>query len=353
MKGLILAAGLGTRLRPLSSLRPKHVVAVANKPLIVHVIDNMVAAGISDIGIVVSPNTLEPIRETLEGYRRASLTYIPQNPPLGLAHAVKVSRDFLGDDTFVMYLADNLFENGISDVVEAFEPGRTNAVLALTPVEDPRAVGVAVVEDGRITQLVEKPQDPPSNLAVAGIYVFDSSIHAMIEGLEPGAKGEYQITDAVARLIAAGKVVKPVRLVGWWKDTGRPEDILDANRLVLLKLEGDIQGELEHTEVIGDVVIEAGAKVCRSTIVGPAIIGAGALIEDAYIGPYSSIGRDVVIRDVELEYVVVEQQSRIESVKARIQSSLIGVRVTISGRDERPHTHQLIVGDESKVQLQE
>src|SRR5690606_11028051 len=237
MKGLILAAGLGTRLRPLTSLRPKPTIAVANKPLIHYAVDNLVDAGVDHIGVVVGPPTEAPIRETLEGYRGARFEYVMQDPPLGLAHAVKVARPFLGDDPFVMYLSDNLFEHGIKDFVAAYDPGAgVNAVLALVEVPDPRQLGVAVVEGGRIERLVEKPADPPSNLAVAGVYVFDAKVHAAIDGLEPGAKGEYQITDAIQRMIEAGDTVAPVVVSGWWKDTGKAEDILDANRLVLGRL---------------------------------------------------------------------------------------------------------------------
>ncbi|HEX7021419.1 MAG TPA: sugar phosphate nucleotidyltransferase, partial [Trueperaceae bacterium] len=201
MKGLILAAGLGTRLRPLSSIRPKHVVAVANKPLIVHSLDNLVEAGVQHVGIVVSHLTVDYIKEALESYDAAKITYINQEPPLGLAHAVKVSQDFLNDDPFVMYLADNLFEHGIREFVDAFKPEEgVNAVLALVPVDNPRAFGVAVVKGDRVERLVEKPQNPPSNLAVAGVYVFDSHVHDIIEQLEPSARGEYEITDAIQGL---------------------------------------------------------------------------------------------------------------------------------------------------------
>lgn len=354
MKGLILAAGLGTRLRPLTSLRPKPIIAVANKPIIIHAIDNLVEAGVRNIGIVVSHDTIDYLKETLRSYKKASLHYIMQAPPLGLAHAVQVSREFLEDEPFVMYLGDNLFEHGITEFVAAFRPEQgINAVLALVEVDDPRALGVAVVEGGRIVRLVEKPQVPPSNLAVAGVYVFDATIHRMIDGLEPGAKGEYQITDAIQRLIESGHHVAPVKVSGWWKDTGKPEDILDANRLMLMKLTRRLDGELEQAELVGAVVVDQGARIKRSTVVGPAIIGPDAVVEDAYIGPFTSLGKGVVVRDAELEYAVVEEASQIVSVRHRIQASLIGAQVVVSGRSSRPSSHRFILGDKSQVEVQE
>jgi len=356
MKGLILAAGLGTRLRPITSLRPKPTISVANKPLIHYAVDNLVEAGVTDIGVVVSYLTVESIKETLAGYQGARFTYVLQNPPQGLAHAVKVARDFLADDPFVMYLSDNLFEHGITSFVRSFDPQKgMNAVCALVPVsvEAARSLGVAVVEDERITRLVEKPQDPPSTLAIAGVYVFDRHIHAMITDLEPGAKGEYQITDAIQMLISAGYNVAPVEVEGWWKDTGNPDDILDANRLQLMRLKGSVRGEVENAKLVGEVVVEEGAVVRDTTIFGPAIIGRGAHVENAYLGPFTSIGDEVRVVNAEIEYAVVGARSIIRGVGPRIQGSLIGEDVHVEGHDGRPSTHRLIVGDESRIMLQE
>lgn len=355
MKGLILAAGLGTRLRPITSLRPKPTINVANRPLVHYAVDNLVEAGVREIGIVVSHGTIEFLKEALDEYAtEATFEYIMQDPPEGLAHAVKVARDFLGDDPFVMYLGDNLFERGITDFVDAFRPeDGVNAVLALVQVEDPRSFGVAVIKDGLIVDLVEKPADPPSNLAVAGVYVFDHTVHQYIDGLERGAKGEYQITDAIQRMIDAKHHVAPVEVGGWWKDTGRPSDILDANRLQLLRLRGDIQGTVEDSELIGDVVIEAGATVRGSTVFGPALIGANSTVENAYLGPFTTLGDGVTVRESELEHSVVGPNTVIERVDARIQGSLIGANVDIQGRRTRPNAHTLIIGDESRVALSE
>jgi len=356
MKGLILAAGLGTRLRPITSLRPKPTISVANKPLIHYAVDNLVEAGVREIGVVVSYLTINSIKETLTDVPGVRFEYILQNPPQGLAHAVKVSRDFLGEDPFVMYLSDNLFEHGIRSFVSAYRPDEgMNAVLALVPVsqEEARGLGVAVVEDGRITRLVEKPETPPSTLAVAGVYVFDQTIHDMIEGLEPGAKGEYQITDAIQRLIESGHSVAPVEVPGWWKDTGRPEDILDANRLELMRIKRDVRGTIDNANLVGEVVVEQGAVVRDATVFGPAIIGRDAVVEGAYIGPFTAIGDGVKLRNAEVEYAVVGARSTIHDVGPRIQGSLIGEDVELAGHKGRPSTHRLIVGDESRILLQE
>jgi glucose-1-phosphate thymidylyltransferase len=226
-----------------------------------------------------------------------------------------------------------------------------NAVLALVRVEDPRSFGVAVIEEGRITRLVEKPADPPSDLAVAGVYVFDASVHTAIDGLEPGAKGEYQITDAIARMIEAGRVVAPVEVTGWWKDTGRAEDILDANRLVLLERRREILGEVEDSQLVGDVVVEAGAIVRRSTIFGPALICAGARVEDAYVGPFTTVGVGVALTNSEIEYAVIGSGTVVRDVASRIQGSLIGEDVVLEGATRRPSTYRMIVGDKSEISM--
>ncbi len=354
MKGLILAAGLGTRLRPITSLKPKPTIRVANRPLIQHAVQNLVDAGVNEIGIVVSHDTIEHLQASLEGYTGASFTYLIQDPPLGLAHAVKVSRDFLGDSPFVMYLGDNLFEQGIGRFVDAYRPqDGVNAVLALVPVDDPRQLGVAVVKDGRITELVEKPEVPPSNLAIAGVYVLDASIHPIIDDLKPGAKDEYQITDAIHDLIRQGGHVAPVQVEGWWKDTGKPEDILDANRLLLMRIGRQVDGVVEDSDLVGDVVVEAGAVVKGSTIFGPVMIGAGARIERSYLGPFTTVGPDSVVEDAELEHSVIGSDTTVRNLRTRVRESLIGDGVRLEGTDDRPGSHRIVIGDESQVLLHE
>jgi len=353
LKGLILAAGLGTRLRPITSVRPKPTIGVANAPLIHYAIDDLIDAGVRDIGIVVSHETIDAIKATVQGYREARYSFVLQDPPQGLAHAVKVARDFLGEDPFVMYLGDNLFEHGITPFVDTFRAQpEAAAVLALVRVEDPRAFGVAVIDEGRITRLVEKPADPPSDLAVAGVYVFDARIHQAIEGLERGAKGEYQITDAIARLIEQGGTVLPQEVTGWWKDTGTSEDILDANRLELASRRRQVDGVVEESQLVGDVVVLPGATVRRSTVFGPALIGADAVVEDAYVGPFTTLSDGVHLVNAEVEYSVVGARSSIRDVAKRIQASLIGEDVVIEGASRRPGTHQLVVGDMSRLDLQ-
>lgn len=353
MKGLILAAGLGTRLRPITSVRPKALISVANKPIIVHALDNLVEAGVTDIGIVVSHQTLGHLRNALQDYKNAALTYIMQENPEGLAHAVKVSRDYLQNDPFVMYLGDNLFEHGITSFVDAYDADTCNAVLALIEVEDPRAFGVAVVENGRVNLLVEKPKEPPSNLAVAGIYVFDHTVHEVIEDLPRGAKNEYQITDAIQAMISKGRTIVPVEVKGWWKDTGKPHELLDANRLVLETLQSTIQSPLEDSKLVGEVSVGRNSTIRNTKIVGPVIIGDNCVVDNAYLGPYTSVADGVTIRDAEMEYSIIGENSRIIDIRTRLQSSVVGVDVHVEGRTSRPRTHELILGDKSRTIIQE
>lgn len=353
MKGLILAAGWGTRLRPITSLRPKPTIPVANKALIVHAVNNLKEAGINEIGVVVNEQVKGHIQNAVAECEDVSFEYIIQNPPKGLAHAVQVSKSFLQDDSFVMYLGDNLFQRGVKDFVAAFDPNTMNALLALVEVPDPRALGVAVVEDGRITKLVEKPKVPPSNLAVSGVYVFDSSIFDMVDVLEPGAKGEYQITDAIQMLIDSGKKVGYKKVEGWWKDTGKPDDILDANRLLLLDLKSDMNADLDNSLLIGEVAAAKGTIIKNSKIVGPVLIGENCYIENAFIGPYTTIGNEVTLNNAELESSVVGNGTEIKNIKTRLQDSLIGEDVVVSRRIVHPSTHKLVIGDSSIVTIQE
>jgi glucose-1-phosphate thymidylyltransferase len=347
MKGLILAAGRGTRLRPLTHTRPKPVIRVAGRPIIHYAVENLLQAGVREIGVVVSPETEKDLRLALEGF---PVRFVLQEEPQGLAHAVAVARDFLGDSPFVLYLGDNLFQKGIGPYLEAFKEG-VSAVLALVRVQDPRQFGVAVMEKDRIVRLVEKPKEPPSDLAVAGVYVFSPEVWEVIPGLKPSARGEYEITDAIQGLIDQGRRVVGIEVMGWWKDTGRPEDLLDANRLLLEELAPRVEGEVVESTLTGRVLVEKGARVVRSTVIGPAFIGEGAVVEGAYVGPFTSLGPGVRVAGSEVEYAILEDHAVLENIPLRLQESILGVGARVMSRNGLPRAHRLILGDLSQVEL--
>lgn len=351
MKAIIPAAGLGTRLRPLTYTRPKPVLRVAGQPIIAHAIHTLVHAGITDIGIVVSDITRDEIQHAVRGLPDVEITLINQHEQLGLGHAVLTARDWVAQDDFCVYLGDNLFEHGATPFVHAFQQHRPSALIALVEVPDPTAFGVAQLDGTRITRLVEKPKDPPSNLAVAGLYCFTPEIFDMLDGMPPSARGEFEITDGIQRLIDAALNVQGQAVQGWWKDTGRPADLLDANRLLLERLQDDVQGEVTDSRITGRVVIPASARVIRSKIVGPVMLGEGVVIEDAYIGPFTSIGANSVIRGAEVEHSVVDEGAQIENVSKRLQDCLIGVRAQVRGGRTVPRTHKLTISDASLVEL--
>lgn len=351
MKAVIPAAGLGTRLRPLTFTRPKPVLRVAGQPIIRHAIQTLVDAGVTEIGIVVSDITREEIQHAIRNVSHVQVTLINQHDQLGLGHAVMTARDWVGDSDFCVYLGDNLFEFGARPFVERFRAERPSALIALVEVPDPTAFGVAQLDGDRISRLVEKPKVPPSNLAVAGLYCFTPEIFGVLEGMPPSARGEYEITDGIQGLIDGGHVVVGQRVVGWWKDTGRPDDLLDANRLLLERIETDIRGTVEDSQITGRVVIPASARVTRSKLVGPVMLGEGVVIEDAYIGPFTSIGRDTVILRAEVEHSVVDAEARISNLNRRLQDCLIGVRAQVSGGRTLPRTHKLTISDASVVEL--
>ncbi|AKH17014.1 glucose-1-phosphate thymidylyltransferase [Deinococcus soli (ex Cha et al. 2016)] len=351
MKAIIPAAGLGTRLRPLTYTRPKPVLRVAGQPIIAHAIHTLVHAGITDIGIVVSDITRDEIQHAVRGLPDVEITLINQHEQLGLGHAVLTARDWVAQDDFCVYLGDNLFEHGATPFVHAFQQHRPSALIALVEVPDPTAFGVAQLDGTRITRLVEKPKDPPSNLAVAGLYCFTPEIFDMLDGMPPSARGEFEITDGIQRLIDAALNVQGQAVQGWWKDTGRPADLLDANRLLLERLQDDVQGEVTDSRITGRVVMPASARVIRSKIVGPVMLGEGVVIEDAYIGPFTSIGANSVIRGAEVEHSVVDEGAQIENVSKRLQDCLIGVRAQVRGGRTVPRTHKLTISDASLVEL--
>ncbi|MEA2301680.1 MAG: glucose-phosphate thymidylyltransferase [Solirubrobacteraceae bacterium] len=353
MKGLILSGGKGTRLRPITHTSAKQLVPVANKPVLFYGIEAIVAAGIVEIGIIIAPETGEEIRGVVGDGSRfgARITYILQDEPRGLAHAVLTGEPFLGDDAFVMYLGDNLLQGGITDLVASFRAGAPDALILLTPVDDPQNYGVAELEDGRVVRLVEKPPDPRSDLALVGVYMFTAGVHDAARAIEPSARGELEITDAIQFLVDSGARVEPHIVRGWWKDTGRLDDMLDANRLVLDTIETRVDGVLVDSQVDGRVVVEAGARLERSTVRGPAIIGAGARLTDAYVGPYTAVGERCLIESAEVEHSILLADSSVRDLHGRMESSLLGRNVRI-GRDRaQPRAYRFMVGDNSEIAI--
>ena len=353
MRGLILSGGKGTRLRPLTHTSAKQLVPVANKPVLFYGIEAMAAAGIDEVGIIIAPETGAEIREAA-GDGRAfgiSIEYIEQDAPLGLAHAVLTAEPFLGDSPFVMYLGDNLLRDGIVDLVEDVPHDQPDALILLTPVPDPQHYGVAELNDGRVARLVEKPEQPQTDLALVGVYMFTPAIFEAARAIEPSGRGELEITDAIQALVDRGLRVDPHIVHGWWKDTGQVQDMLEANQLILDDLDKRVDGELVDSRVEGRVVIEAGARLERATVRGPAIVGSGTRITDAYIGPYTAIGEDVTISNAELEHSIVLSGSTICDLEYRIEASLIGKNVRIGRGPALPKAYRFVVGDNADVQI--
>ena len=351
LKGLILSGGKGTRLRPITYTSAKQLVPVANKPVLFFGIEAMAAAGIEEIGIIVAPETGDEIRAvTGDGSRfGVRITYIDQAEPLGLAHAVLTAQPFLGSSPFVMYLGDNLLQGGMTDLVEAFRQHEPDALILLTPVPDPEHFGVAELEDGRVTRLVEKPPEPKTNLALVGVYMFTSGIHDAARAIEPSGRGELEITDAIQYLVDGGKRVEPHIVQGWWKDTGRLDDMLEANRLVLDTIETKVEGELVASTTPGRVIIEEGARLEHATVRGPAIIGAGARLTNCYIGPYTAVGPDCVVDHAEVEHSILLEGSSVQHLDGRMESSLLGRNVVIGRSSGQPRAFHFMVGDNSEI----
>jgi glucose-1-phosphate thymidylyltransferase len=353
VKGLILSGGRGTRLRPITHTSAKQLVPVANKPILFYGLEAIVEAGITDVGIVVG-DTHQEIRDAVGDGSRfgARVTYIQQSAPLGLAHAVLESRPFLGDDPFVMYLGDNFLREGICGFVREFEQHRPDAQILLVPVPNPQDFGVAELEGERVKRLEEKPQSPRSNLALVGVYMFTKSVWDAVQGIRPSKRGELEITDALQWLIDHGKTVRSHVITGWWKDTGKLEDMLEANRMAMSHWESRIEGELDAASVVeGAVVIEKGARVVRSRLRGPLILGRDVVVEDSYVGPFSAIAEGARIVRAEVEHSIVLERSVIEDVPTRIDSSLIGKDVVVTRSPDRPRAHHIMVGDSSRVEL--
>jgi glucose-1-phosphate thymidylyltransferase len=359
LKGLILSGGKGTRLRPITHTSAKQLVPVANKPVLFYGIEAMAEAGIEEIGIIIAPETGPEIEEVAGDGSRFGLriSYILQEEPLGLAHAVLTAEEFLDSSPFVMYLGDNLLQGGISELVAAFREHEPDALILLTPVPDPENFGVAELaaapagETGRVVRLVEKPSEPATDLALVGVYMFTAQIHDAARAIEPSARGELEITDAIQYLVDAGMRVEPHIVRGWWKDTGRLEDMLEANRLILDSLAERLEGELIDSRVDGRVVIEAGARLERTSVRGPAIIGSGARLYDAYIGPYTAIGERCEISNSEVEHSILLAGCVVSDLDGRMESSLLGRNVTVRRGERQPRAYRFMVGDNSDISI--
>jgi glucose-1-phosphate thymidylyltransferase len=373
MKALVLAGGRGTRLRPITHTYAKQLVPVANKPVLFYGLEALREAGITDVGIVVSDprEMLQPDLRTGESLTvmvnsqaeiRAAVgdgsafglrvTYIEQEAPLGLAHAVKISQPFIGTDPFVMYLGDNLIKDGVTPFVREFLAEQPDAQILLAHVKTPEEFGVAELSGDQVIRLEEKPKQPKSDLALVGVYLFGPSVFEAVHAITPSRRGELEITDAIQRLIDGGRRVRSHVITGWWKDTGKVEDLLEANRMVLGDLVTRNDGTLDQGSVIeGPVWIGRGTVVERSRLRGPLVIGAGARIEDAYVGPFSALADGVVLRHCEVENSIILERSRLEHLSQRVESSLIGRDVVVTTGASRPSAHRLMLGDTSRVEL--
>ena len=354
MKGLILSGGKGTRLYPITFNRAKQLVPVANKPVLFRVIEAIKEAGIDDIGIVIG-DTGEEIKQAVGNGRRwdVKITYITQDAPLGLAHAVKISHSFLGDERFVMFLGDNVIQGGISSLIRQFASSDWNSQVVLTQVEHPEHYGVAELdEQGRIRRLVEKPRNPPSNLALVGIYMFDHNIFEAVNSIKPSWRGELEITDAIQWLVENGCAVHPYVHRGWWIDTGKPIDMLEANNRVLAEIAHKVDGYVDRDSKVDHLVtIERGAEIINSVVRGPAIIGEDARLINSYIGPFTSIYHDTIVENSEIEHSIVLDHSRIVNVPSRIEDSIIGRDVEVTYSPIKPKAYKMTLGDHSRVGL--
>ncbi len=354
MKALILSGGKGTRLRPLTHTSAKQLIPVGGKPVLFYGIEAIKNAGIEEIGIVIGETGDEIKRAVGDGKKfGVKVTYIYQPEPMGLAHAVKISKDFLGEEKFIMYLGDNLIKDDLKKFKEHFEKNNSNSLILLAKVPNPQDFGVAEFKNGKLVKLVEKPKKPPSDLALVGVYFFDKNIFSACEEIKPSWRNELEITDAIQWLIDHKLKVEALTIKGWWKDTGKPEDLIEANRFVLEDILPEIKGEIKNSKIMGRVIIEKGAKIIESSIRGPAIIKKGTKIIKSYIGPFTSIQEECIIENTEIEDSIIMEKSEIKDVKGRIEMSIIGKEVKIFQDHSRPRIHRFILGDHSDVRLVE
>ncbi len=351
MKGLILSGGKGTRLRPLTYTGAKQLVPVANKPVLFYAIEDLVESNITDIGIVVG-DTKDQIMEAVGDGSRfgAQVTYIEQSAPLGIAHGVKIAEPFIGKESFVLFLGDNFIRDGIVSLVEQFKSGGASSQILLYQVPNPQDFGVAELSDGRVVRVVEKPKQPKTNLAVIGIYMFDHHVFEAVNAIKPSARGELEITDTIQYLIDTGRRVDPSVITGWWIDTGKKDDILEANRLILETFNTKVEGAVDaESQILGRVVVDKEAEIVNSVIRGPAIIGEGTRIENSYIGPFTSIYHHCLVSGSEIEHSIVLEHSRIVDIPYRIEDSLIGRNVEVTRSPRKPKGYKLMLGDYSRV----
>ncbi|HSK48157.1 MAG TPA: glucose-1-phosphate thymidylyltransferase [Coriobacteriia bacterium] len=354
MKALILAGGRGTRLRPITFTRAKQLVPVANKPILFYALEAIRDAGIEDVGVIVG-DTADEVRDAVgDGCAwGCDVTYIPQDAPLGLAHAVKIAEDYMDGDSFVMYLGDNLIANGITPFVDEFRAGGCDAQILLAHVPHANQFGVAELgDDGRVVRLTEKPDVPPSDLALVGVYLFDSQVFEAVNAIEPSARGELEITDAIQWLVDTGRNVRPHIVDGWWKDTGKLDDMLEANRIMLDAMQPECLSEpAEDAALHGRVGVGRDCLIVNSVVRGPAIIGEGCEIRDSYIGPYTSVGDGCVVRGSEVEHSILLHGSRVEDIHTRLADSLLGVNALVRRVPGVQTAVRAMIGDNSEVDL--
>jgi glucose-1-phosphate thymidylyltransferase len=354
MKALILSGGTGSRLRPLTYTGAKQLIPVANKPILFYAVESIRDAGIREVGVIINKETGPDVRQALGDGSDwgVEITYIEQDAPRGLAHAVKISEFYIGETPFLMYLGDNLVRDGVKDFVKKFQAGDSNSLILLSRVPDPQRFGVAELDGDRIVRLVEKPQVPPSDLALVGVYLFDSSIFKAVSEIRPSWRNELEITDAIQYLVDNNYKVASHIIDGWWKDTGKPEDVLEANRMMLESVSLSIDGTVDEASTVsGRVSIDEGAQVINSVIRGPVMIASGSRVENAYIGPFTSISRNVTIENSEIENSIVLEGTEIVDIQARIDNSLIGKNVRIHRRQVKPKALNFVLGDNSRVDV--
>ncbi|WP_030905169.1 glucose-1-phosphate thymidylyltransferase [Streptomyces sp. NRRL F-5126] len=353
MKALVLSGGTGSRLRPFSYSMPKQLIPIANKPVLQYVLEDIRDLGVTEIGVIVGEREPEIAAVLGDGSALGvHVTYLRQDLPRGLAHCVALARDFLGDDDFVMYLGDNMLPQGVREAADEFRLLRPAAQVVVQKVADPRAFGIAEVgPDGRVTRLVEKPVEPAGDLALIGVYFFTSAVHLAVDSIRPSARGELEITDAIQWLVTAGAEVRAHEYGGYWKDTGRVEDVLECNSELLDKITYRVDGDVDaHSVLIGDVVVESGARVVRSFVQGPAVIGAGSLVEDSHIGPHTSVGRDCELRGTHVDHSIAMDGASLSGLHG-VHGSLIGRSAAVSSADRGNPHHRLVVGDHTRVEV--